>query len=548
MDRVLEKYPIVSICVFILVILLPNLDTINVTIMEARNFVTAREMVKDGNWILTTFNGAPRYQKPPLPTWITAFFGFWTNFKSVFALRLPTLFMIMLTGITTYLFSLNLLNNKTHSLFNALIVITSFYVIGITIEAPWDIYNHAFMFIGIYFLLLLFKSGFSYKNFLLAGLIIGFSFLSKGPISFYVLFLPFLIAYGIVFMLSKQNLKQLLSVILLALLIGGWWFLYVRFADPEAFLEITKKETGNWTSYNVRPFYYYWSFFTQTGIWTIPAFVGLLYPYLKDKVADKKAYTFSLIWVFISLILLSIIPEKKSRYLMPVLIPLAINTGFYIDYLIREFSNIKNKGEIIPVYFNFGLIGLIGFSFPLMSYYFLAEDLKDFFTNYLLASTVLLASGLSIWIFLIKKKIKTVFYLTVIFFGLLVMTALPLSKALIKNENYRSIKSLEANTNELDIYRFGSISPEMIWDYGTKIIPIDQTIINPEIFGLLTKFDTKHTLKSKFSEYNVNYQATFDLNPMAEGKKNYKDRLKTDYYILTKKQLCSAGILSTYKK
>lgn len=535
MDRVFEKYPIVFICVFVLIILLPNLDTINVTIMEARNFITAREMVNDGNWILTTFNGEPRYQKPPLPTWITAVFGYLTSFKSVFALRLPTLIMVILTGIFIYLLSLNLLKKKNHSFINALIVITSFYVIGITIEAPWDIYNHAFMLIGIYFLTLIFKRGFSYLSFTLASLFIGLSFLSKGPVSFYALFVPFIVAHGITYKFTKKNLKQIFWVILLALIIGGWWFLYVRISDPESFLEITKKETGNWTSYNVRPFYYYWSFFTQSGIWTIPAFISLLFPYLKNKVSNKQAYKFSILWVFISLILLSIIPEKKSRYLMPVLIPLAINTGFYIEYIIREFKRFKNKYETIPVYLNFGLIAFIGLSFPFIVYFFLGEDLKGFFSNYFLASLSLFTLGVFILIYLIKKNIQYVFYSTVIFFGLCIMTALPLSKALLKNDNYRSIKSIEANPNNLDIYSFGSISPEMIWDYGKKISPINEIDLNVESFGLLTKFNTQETIQSKFIDYNILFQSTFDLNPMAEGKKDYKDRLKTDYYILTKK-------------
>ncbi len=535
MDRVFEKYPIASICVFVLIILLPNLDTINVTIMEARNFITAREMVNEGNWILTTLNGEPRYQKPPLPTWITAVFGYLTSFKSVFALRLPSIIMIILTGIFTYLLSLNLLNKKNHSFINALIVITSFYVIGIIIEAPWDIYNHAFMLIGIYFLTLIFKGGFSYLNFMLAALFIGFSFLSKGPVSFYALFLPFLIAHGIIYKFTKKNLINVFWVILLALIVGGWWFLYVRISDPESFLEITKKETRNWTSYNVRPFYYYWSFFTQSGIWTIPAFISLLYPYLKNKVSNKQAYTFSILWVFISLTLLSIIPEKKSRYLMPVLIPLAINTGFYIEYLIKEFKNIKNKYESIPVYFNFGLIAFIGLSFPFIVYYFLGEDLKVMFFNYLIASISLFTTGVFILIFLIKKNIRYVFYLTVMFFGLFLMTALPLSKAVLKNDNYRSIKSLEANPNNKVMYSFEYISPEMIWDFGKKIRPIDETKIKYKTFGLLTKFNTEKTLRNKFSDFDIKYQSTFDLNPMAERKKNYKERLKTDYYILTKK-------------
>ena len=121
------------------------------------------------------------------------------------------------------------------------------------------------------------------------------------------------------------------------------------------------------------------------------------------------------------------------------------------------------------------------------------------------------------------------------FFGLFIMTALPLSKAILKNDHYRSINSLEANSNNMVIYGFGYISPEMIWDYGTKISPINVTDLNVESFGLLTKFNTKETLQSKFSDFNIAYQSTFDLNPMAEGKKDYKDRLKTDYYILTKK-------------
>ncbi|MBQ0739189.1 glycosyltransferase family 39 protein, partial [Aquimarina celericrescens] len=66
-----------------------NLDAIYVNIMEARNFITAREMINLNNWLLTTLNDVPRYQKPPLPTWLTALFGNLANFKSLILLRLP---------------------------------------------------------------------------------------------------------------------------------------------------------------------------------------------------------------------------------------------------------------------------------------------------------------------------------------------------------------------------------------------------------------------------------------------------------------------------
>ena len=44
-----------------------NLNSLPVNIMEARNFITAREMLQDGNWLLTTINGEPRYQNHRSP-------------------------------------------------------------------------------------------------------------------------------------------------------------------------------------------------------------------------------------------------------------------------------------------------------------------------------------------------------------------------------------------------------------------------------------------------------------------------------------------------
>ncbi len=535
MIRAIEKYPVLSISALVLLMLIPNLDVLNVTIMEARNFITAREMVNDGNWILTTFNGEPRYQKPPLPTWIVALFGYTSGFKSLFLLRLPSVLMVILIGITTYLISYKLLENKIHAFLNALILVTSFYVIGITIEAPWDIYNHGFMLVGIYYLVRLFHKEQNFKNILLAALFIGFSFLSKGPISFYALLLPFLLSFGMVYKFKKFDIIKFLLVLILSIVIGGWWYLYVRVADPDSFLEIAKKETGNWSSYNVRPFYYYWSFFTQSGLWTIPAFLSLLYPYLKDKVSNLKVYQFSLLWVLFSVVLLSLIPEKKSRYLMPVLIPLALNTGFYIDYISREFKNSKNKLVTLPVYFNFGLISLIGIVFPVVAYYLLKENITGYWFNYIIASLLLSGTGIFLMVLLFKKQMKKVFYLSVLFFAFILVTGLPLSKSLVKNDNFQSILKLKDNSASINNYSFGYISPELIWYYGEKIRPYEKLKIIDNSFGLLTKFDTKEKVLETFREYTIQYQKTFDLNPIPEGKKNYRDRLKTDYYILIKK-------------
>ena len=67
-----NKFYLGIIALVCLAIFFTHLDVVEVNIMEARNFITAREMLDYGHWFHTTMNLEPRYEKPPLPTWMTA--------------------------------------------------------------------------------------------------------------------------------------------------------------------------------------------------------------------------------------------------------------------------------------------------------------------------------------------------------------------------------------------------------------------------------------------------------------------------------------------
>jgi 4-amino-4-deoxy-L-arabinose transferase-like glycosyltransferase len=539
MIRKLEQYPILSICIIVFLMCCVSFSILDVTIMEARNFITAREMVNDGNWLLTTMNGEPRYQKPPLPTWLTAISALIFGFKNLLALRFPGIVMIAVTGIFSYVLSIKLLENKQHALINGLLTITSFYVIGIVIEAPWDIFTHGFMLVAIYHLFQLLEKREKYwKHTIIAGVFFGLSLLCKGPVSLYALLLPFVIAYGFIYKYNdfKQKVFSLFSFILIALIIGGWWFLYAKLEDPQTFTKIAAKETGNWGSYNVRPFYYYWSFFTQSGLWTIPAFIALLYPYMKSRVSNLKVYKLTFWWTIIAVVLLSIIPEKKSRYLMPVLIPMAMNTGFYIEYLVRRFRYLKDKRETFPVYFNFGLIATIAILFPLVGFFLGSFLTSHVLVIYLISSLVLLIIGIKIIRQLRKKELIKVFYYNIFFLASIMLLLAPLSNTQSQSD-YNSINSLNDN---IELYSLGYVSPEMIWHYGDKIPQIisNDSVYNfPDTskFGILVQeFNDK---EREFIEtlYEIEYKETFDLNRKEEGQKGYRNRLVSKYYILTKK-------------
>lgn len=532
------KWALIAVCILIFFF---NLDAIYVNIMEARNFVTAREMLTSNHWILTTLNDLPRYEKPPLPTWLTAFSAETFGHNTLWAFRLPAALAATLLVISLYNFGKSLEITRKQSFMASLLLASSFYIIFSGRNGQWDIFTHAFMMVAIYYLFLVFrKSHQFYRNAIIGGLFFGFSLLSKGPVSLYALFLPFLIAFFIVYKTTDFSKKwsSLISFTILGIAIGSSWFIYVRLADPVAFLEITSDEASNWGSYNVRPFYYYWSFFTQSGIWTIPSFIALLYPYLKNKVSNKKAYQFSLLWTLLSVVLLSIIPEKKSRYLLPVLIPMALNTSFYIEYLGSHFSALKKKEKWV-VYFNFGLIACIGFAFAIAGPFFLNLE-GEHYIWYILTSIVLCVLGIGILYFLKQQKVTRVFYLTVAFIAAIIIFAFPLIDALLNNPNFKSFSNLQkvASKENIKVYEYDSFSPEIVWDYGEPLplLLYQDTLSLPKAdkFGLLHEV-IENFPSDQFKNYQIEKISRYDLNHVHPDKSGYKQRLIRDFYILKKK-------------
>lgn len=520
-----------------------NLNALPVNIMEARNFITAREMLNDGHWLLTTINGEPRYQKPPLPTWLTAFSAAIFGIKSVWALRLPAAIMTLFLVLFSYKLAKKLTSEKVYAFLSSLIMATSFYIVASARDGQWDIYTHGFMAICIYLLYLFFtEETCKYRNALLAALFFGCSFLSKGPVSLYALLLPFLISFGIVYKFKnfRKRWIPLLVFLVVSTVVSGWWHWYTMTFDPAA-AEITKKETTNWISYEIKPFYYYWSFFTQSGVWTIPAFIGLLYPYLKNRVFNKKAYLFTFLWTMLSVILLSLIPEKKSRYLLPVLIPMALNTGFYIEYLFRRFKELKDKRETIPVYFNFGLIGFIGIVFPIGGYIFLKDGLAGNWLWFVLLSMALFTIGIFMFRNLFRRKIASVFYLTIAFIVAVIWFGLPLSKAITINPDYKPFSELHAfeEKENLKIYEFSGMTPELIWDYGEKMEMLNKdgefTIPKENRFGVLVSEDNLEQFAEVYSEFTKEHVSRYDMNPKGPDSRTHKTRLYRELFIVSKK-------------
>lgn len=521
-------------------IFLPHLGLLPVNIMEARNFVTAREMIRDGNWILTTMNGLPRYEKPPVPTWLTAFSALIFGLKSVAALRLPSALAALVLLLFTRRLSFLLGQSNRFALHTTLILATSFYVIYAGRDGSWDVYAHTFMMGAIFFVFkLLLDDRKTHKHALFAGLFLGLSFLSKGPVSHFALLLPFLIAYGLVYKYRsvKEKITSILLFFLIAFIVSGWWPLYIYSVDRAGAETIAKIEGDAWFTNSVRPIYYYWSFFAQSGIWTIPAFVSLLYPYMKNKVSDLKAYQFTFLWTVIAVVLLSLIPEKKARYLFPVLIPLAFNVAFYADYLWTEFKNLRAV-EKLPVYMHFGILILVGLAFPFVLFLLFERELILVKYWYFGASILMVSSALLMLRFLGKKDMPKLFFVNIVYLIIIVVVAFPLCQLFYEDSGNKATQKIlmAEKTFKTTTYSFGEISPEILWAFDAHALPqIDaiEPLPNFQKATFLVNEKNEETFLLNFKkDFKIKFLQTVDLNHFRRDSRNYKDRLVNKLFLI----------------
>lgn len=358
-------------------------------IMEVRNFVTAREIVNDNSWLIPTMNGELRLEKPPLPTWIAA--AVYTVAGNNLALqRIPAALAATMLLLFFFYFVHRFTGNGEVAFLASLILVSSFYMVFMGRTATWDIYCHAFMMGAI---LTLYKgitgSGKQWGMFIGTGVLMGLSYLSKGPVAFHALLLPFLLAWGFTERSSlRGKWKQLGVMVVIAAVVGLWWTAYLYLFEAEKMAFAMNKEIGSWSNRSVKPWWYYWNYFIQTGIWALPALFGVFYPLWKRGMKYPKRYLFAVLWALFALAALSAVPKKDPRYLFPMLMPLALCIAFLVESLSSRMAS-RSLRTLFTI--NYTLVAILAFVLPVALGY-------GFYQGLLPMTTVIITSLLFITI------------------------------------------------------------------------------------------------------------------------------------------------------
>lgn len=314
-----------------------NNRTLQPDIMESRNLVTAREMVETGEWLVPTMNGELRLEKPPLPTWVSAVVESVSPDDIAAQRAVASLFGVMLV-VFFYLLCRDVF--RVDPVIAVILLCSCYQFMLMARTVSWDIYTHAFMLGGIYFLVMAVNGrGHRWWRFCLAGLFAGLSVMSKGPVSLFALFLPFLLAWGIFGRPSMRGKWLPVGVmVLVTIVVGCWWYAYIHIFHADEWQAVMAKETGSWLNRNVRPWHYYWKFFLEAGVWALLLVTSIIMVLRRGFRGDRSRLV-PVMWMLFCLVLLSCMPEKKTRYLLPLLIPAAVVMAQAVGIWCASFSS-----------------------------------------------------------------------------------------------------------------------------------------------------------------------------------------------------------------
>lgn len=512
-----------------------HLDALNITIMEARNFVTAREMINDGHYLIPTLNGEYRLAKPPLPTWLTAGCAALFSLDNLFALRLPAiLFGFIGVFFATRIY--RMLLPKQDDLLSGAILVTSFYYFLSSRSGMWDIFAQASMIGAIYYYMSMVRSsnGSIGSAFGLA-LCFAVSIMSKGPVAPYALFLPFLLSFHFAFRSlnwTKRKVSLLIVSILASLLLAAAWPLYIAYSEAgQAASAILQKESANWSSYNVKPFYYYWSFPSQSGIWTVLGFLAVIFGAIRYKrISISKPVLFFFLWTIFVFILLSVIPEKKSRYLLPILIPLALYLSSLLQLKDLSARKLLRIGQILTgsVFAIAG--GLLAF-FP--------HEMLDGFSWRVFGGLCQIAIGCGIIMLAIKQQLKKSSW--ALFAGMASIILLHIGSigdVFNSKEAVRSFDTFQTDSelSRLPLYSLVPQRPELVWQIGriSPVIRSEELNNLPDTIGVFSFEGIQEEVEPEIlNRWTIQREERFDQNPRESAKKA-NIALKRYFAILTR--------------
>ena len=487
---------------------------------EARNLISAREILQNSNWWTPTLNGHFYFENPPLPVWITAFIMLVTHSHSEVILRLPNILCCIFTVLFLYKSMIRIKKDRLFAFLCSFVLLSTFMFIKLGAENTWDIYTYSFSFCASLSFYVYIKYG-ERKNLYRMGILLILSFLSKGPVGFYSLFVPFLLAHYIIFPreLSRKKTFFVIFSIIIAITIASIWGISMYLNHGNYFLDVIKNEVLSWRTKHIHSFIFYTDFVVYMGSWLFFS-VYVLFKIPKDK-EDKIFY----LWTILVLIFISLIEMKKKKYGLPLYLTSSITIGQLCIYYFRKpYLELKKREKTLIIIQQCFLIFVVIGSLVFLTYFGFFKKEISFGLFFLYTILHLL------FLFLCAVGYTEISYAkrVIIFTGLTMLLVnfssswILVSKYMQNNLlRFRIPISQEVLENPAPIYSEG-FDIEDVWKLGREIKLLKKNIPDERLIFFLGDREPKDLLKSYEIKKIYNYQkVTHDIEKLYLLEKIY---------------------------
>lgn len=329
----------VLIVVYGLSLLLIGLGGLVLTYHEVNYSEPAQEMLRSGQWLMTTFLGQPFVEKPPLINWSIAAAIAVFHSHDGWVVRLPSVLSAVISALIIAAIAARWFGNRI-GLYSGLIQLSSVYVQAQGRRAEPDMMLCAVVSAAI--------AIFAFANvetresrptrtrlrpwmFYFAAAI---SFLPKGPIGPVLVFLP-CAAYAIRQPLALAFLLEPFGIGLFVVLVL-LWPIAVYHAYPPSIASLWHEHaarlSGAWGKQS--PLLYLYATLLLTLPWTSLLIIGARALW-KNRAGVESIWRLLGLWFVSEAIFLSLSPFKHWHYLVPVLPPLSIPGALGLERLLN---------------------------------------------------------------------------------------------------------------------------------------------------------------------------------------------------------------------
>lgn len=360
MKRILSPISIAFFLLFCLLIYFPlflHLDQLSLRLWdESRRAVNAFEMVQNGNWLVTHYDGQPEMwgTKPPLLIWCQAIAMKLLGFKEL-AVRIPSALAALATVFLLILFCSKFLKRPLVGFFAGMVLVTTRGYISAhgarsgdfdALLALWEL-GYLFSF---YLFLDAGDSSHKRKWIYLAALFITLAGMTKGVAGF--LFLPGLILFAI----WQKQFKKLLTYkhCLIAaagvLLVILGFYLLRELNNPGYLGTVWRNEIGGRylkaLGGHLHPWFFYFKMLYKERYlpWLFFLPLGLLSGWLAG--GNLKKFTnFIFLTCLVFLLILSLSKTKIVWYMLPVYPLFSLIVGIGLERLVSQIRTIGSHGN-----------------------------------------------------------------------------------------------------------------------------------------------------------------------------------------------------------